>query len=133
MRKDRMERIMAKKIIKALVINTILPGTSKMGSKIKSKKSFMDIYNAIDDGMLWVSNNVSVIGYPIIEYNPGENCWVYITDNGVCIRPVEKEKYTTTRQEGFTLRKEEYESLMRKGQQIIDEMFGDLLEMIENL
>ena len=121
------------KIVKALFINTILPGTSKSGQKIKTKKTFAEIYKAIDDGKIWITNGDSVIGYPITEYSPAEICWVYISEeNGVSIRPVPNETPACPNN-GWSISKADYDYITKHGQKLIDDMFGDILDMIIDL
>lgn len=105
--------------LNTLLIKSMLPCPERQG-KIKIKKTFIDFYKAIDDGKIWISNGNKVIGYPITEYEPAETCWLYITANGVSIYPVEKTPNPI-------------DDLIACGNKIIDDMFGDILNMVENI
>lgn len=63
------------------------------------------------------TNNGKTGIYPVIEYHIGESLDVTITSRGAMIKPHKH--------------KDMYDVMMRDGNRIIDELFGDILDDIE--
>lgn len=124
-----------------IIRNTILPGTTKTGQRIKTSVTMKEIGEALVDGVCYVSNGTTTVGYPLSvaailidkDMTETDKVHLYLTEEGATIKPYEEEKKPadTSTTDGFRMTKEEYDQLKADGMRIFDEIFGDLFSQID--
>lgn len=125
-----------------IIRNTILPGTTKPGQRIKTSVTMKEIGGALVDGTIYMSNGTTVVGYALSvaatlidkDMSEDDRVYLYISEEGATLKPYEEEKKATTdTSNGFRMTTEQYEQLKADGDRIFKEIFGDILKDIEKL
>ena len=110
--------------VKSLITNGNIPDEfdcNKIITITSTMKRVNDAIITISGKMFLVvssTNNGKTGIYPVIEYHIGESLDVTITSRGAMIKPTRESE-------------DMYDVMMKDGNRIIDELFGDILDDIE--
>lgn len=124
-----------------IIRNTILPGTTKPEQKIKTVATMKEIGGALVDGVIYMSNGTTVVGYTLSvaatlidkDMSEDDRVYLYISEEGATLKPYEEEKKATDTSNGFRMTTADCNQLRADSERIFDEIFGDIFSKINKL